>query len=375
MTIRAWVLSAALAGVTSAQDSGRRDAAPIGSPAVVAPVISAVTVDGQAVRRARLGRVVYLIGQFPAPDAEGRGLVVEVDDRPVEVLSGSQEHLEVRLPGDASALGLARVRVTRPDGARAETELGLFTEGLTHSWRNGLALTHLFVSGRRARGAAPGDTLELSGRGWPTDRPDGARPPGLSVSLSGRELLLAEATLGRLVVRIPDDVPPDATTLRVQVQREGELHALEVPLALVDPTWGAAGAPCPADVGPPADPMAPASRFELSFCGPVRDEAGARIQAKGAAPQELPDGCAVQVTFCRNGRALRTLAAVIRSGAWSASLDPVEELEPGRYEVVASFELVRQRMLVKELMSRILPGRWTEFAQLERRRSFTVEGR
>lgn len=81
------------------------------------------------------------------------------------------------------------------------------------------------------------------------------------------------------------------------------------------------------------------------------------------------------MTFCRNGRALRSLDAVIRSGAWSASLDPVEELEPGRYEVVASFELVRQRMLVQQLMHRTVPGRWTQFAQLERRQSFTVERR
>lgn len=136
MTARALLLAVALAGTAVAQD-----VAPTASPALVAPVISWISVNGRPGKRAQLGGVVHLVGQgFPAPDAEGRpppGLVVEVDDQPVDAFDCSTEYLGIRVPYDASALGLVRIRVTRADGARAETELALFDQGPPAASRTG----------------------------------------------------------------------------------------------------------------------------------------------------------------------------------------------------------------------------------------------
>lgn len=374
-TLRLLLLALLLAAPAVAQDLADRDGvAPVASRA--GPVISSVWVNGRAVRQVGLGGVAYLVGSgFETPDGAGRpspGLVVEIDERPVLVLEGSSEHLGIVVPEDASLLGPNRVRVTRPDGARDETALVVVAEGFTGCLPNGLALTNLLVNGQRARRALPGDTLELGGSGWPADRPDGTHPPGLAVTLGDHGLLLVEARPGRLVVRIPEETPPGASTLAVWVGQGDGRRQIGVPLEVADPIWGAAPAPPAPPVPPP--PPAAGPNLEITSFGAVEDAAGARLEARGAAPPELPDGFIVRVDLLREAQLVGSWQAKLRGGAWSASLDPgAQGLEPGRYEVVAVFELWRQsRVAAKRFVSRVPGARLGAFDRLEGRATFVL---
>lgn len=376
MTARAALLAVALATLPAAR---AQDVAPIASPGLVAPVISSVVVNAAPGRRASLGGVVHLVGEgFLAfkPGAPPPGLVVEVDGQPALLVEGGPEFLGFYVPYDASVLGLVQIQVTRPDGARAETTLHLFTEGFTGCFPNGLVLSGLLVNGRRAHGVAPGDTVELRGRGWPADQADGTHPPGLTVTLADHPLLLVEATPDRLVVRIPEATPIGPSTLEVRVRKGDGLREVEAPLDVVDPTWGAAPPPPRLRPPPPAPapaPAAPPMQLGVSSCGPVQSAAGARLEVKGTAPHELPDGFTIHVEVRRGGQEVESRQATIRGGVWSASLEAVAQ--PGRYEVIAVFELSKQgRISARRFASNLPAARRAELERLERRETFVIEG-
>jgi len=380
VTARALVLALALAlpGLAAAQD-----AAPVASPLVLSHIDQATGARSRRIERG-VSRVATLVGDgflSPGPDrTPPPGLVVELDGVPVPIFDHSARHITFLVPAEGVALGPTRLRVTRADGARAETELQLVEVGHGPCMPNGLILTGLRANGVRSLQACPGDTLELAGSGWPSDGPGGYHPDTLAVDLSGCGLLLLEATPELLVVRVRDAAAIGPSTLRIRVDGVGDV---ETPLEVVEerpskpiPRRPPAGprppGPATARALPPAVMPDPAdvilAAFTLDSWSVTRDPAGTQVEAKGAVPGVLPDGFRLTVDLDRDGRSVETRAVVLEHGAWRASFGPFPGgLPPGRYTLSIVFQLSKQpRAMARAFKSRLGPEVADHFERIQR---------
>lgn len=375
MTVRLALLLGLLPGLAAAQD-----AAPVASPVTCELVISHVQgPTGARSRRIERGfwREATLVGEGFPPGPPG--LEIELDGVPVQILDQSPTYVRFLVPEDGVALGPTKLRVRRPDGARAEAELQLVEIGHGPCLRNGLVLTGLRANGVRSFQTCPGDTLEIAGTGWPSDGPCGSHPAGLSVDLSGCGLLLLEATPGLLVVQVRDAVAIGPSTLRIRVDGVGDV---ETPLEVVEeqpskpiprpPRAPARQPPAPGPKLPPVVQPDPAevvlAGLRVDSCGFFQDGAGQSFHAKGTVPGVLPDGFRLTLSLERDRRTVETRQVEIRAGAWQSSFGPFPGgAAPGRYTLSILFELAKQpRALARAFHRRLGPEVCARFERVMR---------